>query len=174
MSKSLRNVIFFASITPLVLAQTAILPSSASNGFPQCALGCGTLQSAASSCEADPSGQQSIIDSCFCQSALLTDLKSNPSAVCGSSCTSSSDLSSLQTWYNNFCSSGGNTAAGGQTTTVTAGATTTANTPTTTSAGAATASVSTTPSTTGDPALNGNQPQQGSWYVSFLLFFSIF
>ena len=166
MSKSLRNILFIASITPLVLAQTSILPSSASNGFPQCAVGCQTLQSAAASCEADPSGQQSIIDSCFCQSALLANLKSNPSAVCGSSCSSSSDLSSLQTWYNNFCSSGGSTA--GQTTTTTAAPTTTANTPSTTSAGAATASVSTTPSTTGDPALNGNQPQQGPWYAPLL------
>ena len=156
MARVISHVFLLATITPLALA-ASILPSSATDGFPSCALSCTTLQNAATSCEASPSGQQSIIDSCFCQSSLLTSLKTDASTVCGSVCSSSSDLDSLQTWYNNFCSSTGTAA------TTTAAATTLSTSSTSTSAAAAAAS--TTSSSSSDTSLDDSSKPRGSWYV---------
>ncbi|OQE25885.1 hypothetical protein PENFLA_c008G03527 [Penicillium flavigenum] len=89
------------ALTISALAADSILPTSASSKFPQCGLTCTALTGAQTSCE---SGDASTWTSCFCQSSLLTGLKSSGS-VC-SSC-SAADQATLSTWYNNYCNSGG-------------------------------------------------------------------
>ncbi|KAF3387711.1 hypothetical protein F1880_001372 [Penicillium rolfsii] len=105
----------------------SILPSAASASFPQCGLSCTVLTQAQSSCEA---AAESTWVSCFCQSALLTTLKTSGS-LC-SSCTSSSDQSLLSTWYNNYCNSNGQDTGSTSTTTDTTTAATSASTATAT------------------------------------------
>ncbi|KAJ5824938.1 hypothetical protein N7447_007278 [Penicillium robsamsonii] len=89
------------ALTISALAADSILPTSASSKFPQCGLACTTLTTAQTSCQA---GDASTWTSCFCQSALLTGLKSSGS-IC-SSCAAA-DQATLSTWYNNYCNSGG-------------------------------------------------------------------
>ncbi|KGO77756.1 hypothetical protein PITC_010260 [Penicillium italicum] len=97
------------ALTISAVAADSILPTSASSTFPQCGLTCTTLTSAQTSCE---SADASTWTSCFCQSSLLTGLKTSGS-IC-STC-SAADQATLSTWYNNYCNSGGkdtsNTAA---------------------------------------------------------------
>lgn len=126
----------------------SILPSAASSSFPQCGLSCTALTQAQSSCEA---AAESTWVSCFCQSSLLTTLKTSGS-LC-SSCTSSSDQSLLSTWYNNYCNSNGKDT-GSTSTTDTTTATTSASTGTTTAV----------KSTSNTSAVDENK----SWYVSDL------
>ncbi|RJE27161.1 integral membrane protein [Aspergillus sclerotialis] len=105
---------------PAVLAQgESLLPSSASDSFPQCALNCALLKQAESGCvpPAAPASPKSIYVSCFCQSSLISSLHSSPANVCDDSCNNPSDLSLLQKWYNNYCSSGGNVKEATTTTT---------------------------------------------------------
>jgi hypothetical protein len=104
-------------------AATSILPSAATDNFPQCALSCAPLTNAQSSCEA---GDPASWTSCFCESALLTGLKSSGS-VCAS--CSAADQTKLSTWYNNYCISGGkvqDTPKAATTTTATTAASATA------------------------------------------------
>lgn len=132
-------------------AAASILPSAASSSFPQCGLSCTALTQAQSSCEA---AAESTWVSCFCQSSLLTTLKTSGS-LC-SSCTSSADQSLLSTWYNNYCNSNGKDT--GSTDTSTTTDTTTATN--SASTGTATAVQSTTNTSAAD--------QNKSWYVSDL------
>ncbi|CAG7930466.1 unnamed protein product [Penicillium olsonii] len=112
------------SILLLTFALTAlsasILPSAASSSFPQCGLTCSALTNAQTSCE---SGTSDSWASCFCQSSLLTGLKSSGS-VCAS--CSSDDQATLSTWYNNYCKSGGTSASTTSATSATASSTATA------------------------------------------------
>ncbi|KAE8356670.1 hypothetical protein BDV28DRAFT_83249 [Aspergillus coremiiformis] len=88
---------------------TSLLPSAASGSFPSCALSCPILQQAQSACippSAPPNGRPTYV-SCFCQSALITQLHNTPDGTCTDTCTSAADRSILKTWYNDFCSSGG-------------------------------------------------------------------
>ncbi|KAJ5502576.1 hypothetical protein N7463_005450 [Penicillium fimorum] len=103
MSLTTRLSVLLTLIALTISAQAAdsILPTSASSKFPQCGLACTTLTTAQTSCQA---GDASTWTSCFCQSALLTGLKSSGS-IC-SSCTAA-DQTTLSTWYNNYCNSGG-------------------------------------------------------------------
>lgn len=112
----------------------SILPTSASSTFPQCGLTCAVLTNAQTSCE---SGAAASWSSCFCQSSLLTGLKSSGS-ICAS--CSTDDQATLSTWYNNYCSSGG-------TTTTTTSATSASATSTATSTGTASKSNSNTSAT---------------------------
>ncbi|CAG8890526.1 unnamed protein product [Penicillium egyptiacum] len=89
------------ALTISALAADSILPTSASSKFPQCGLTCTTLTGAQTSCE---SGDASSWTSCFCQSSLLTGLKSSGS-ICPS--CSAADQATLSTWYNDYCNSGG-------------------------------------------------------------------
>ncbi|KAJ9488147.1 hypothetical protein VN97_g5139 [Penicillium thymicola] len=107
------------ALTISALAADSILPTAASSTFPQCGLTCTTLTTAQTSCEA---ADASTWTSCFCESSLLTGLKTSGS-IC-STCNAA-DQATLSTWYNNYCNSGGkdtsNTAA--TTTSAAAGAT---------------------------------------------------
>ncbi|KAJ5963957.1 uncharacterized protein N7479_003833 [Penicillium vulpinum] len=104
MSLPTRLPVLFLTLIALAisaLAADSILPTSASSTFPQCGLTCTVLTNAETSCEA---ADASTWTSCFCQSALLTGLKTSGS-VC-STC-SAADQTTLSTWYNNYCNSGG-------------------------------------------------------------------
>ncbi|RMJ28625.1 integral membrane protein [Aspergillus sp. HF37] len=99
-----------STLLPAVLSQSVtLLPSSASDSFPACGLSCTVLQKAQDGCvpPAAPKTGQSTYVSCFCESALISPLHSNPNSVCQDVCKSASDRSLLQDWYNNFCASGG-------------------------------------------------------------------
>ncbi|KAJ5542848.1 Integral membrane protein [Penicillium sp. DV-2018c] len=82
-------------------AGTNILPTAATDKFPQCGLSCAPLTNAQSSCE---SGPPESWTSCFCESTLLTGLKSS-GGICAS--CSAADQTKLSTWYNGYCASGG-------------------------------------------------------------------
>lgn len=115
------------------LAQSVtLIPSAGSDTFPACALNCATLKEAQDSCvpPAAPTTNQATYVSCFCQSALLTQLHSSPNGVCDSSCTSTTDLQKLEQWYNNYCSTGGSvqtTTTASSTTSTVAAATATSS-----------------------------------------------
>lgn len=153
----LLSLLLTISISILVLLPTALaqgeslLPSSASDSFPACALNCGLLRQAQDSCvpPAAPKSDPSIYVTCFCQSDLITSLHNSPNGICDDSCNNPSDLALLQKWFNDFCSSGGSV----QTST-----TTTATSPSTASATSADATVA--------PASNSSTHQ--SWYVSLV------
>lgn len=133
------------ALTISALAADSILPTAASSKFPQCGLTCTTLTGAQTSCE---SGEASSWTSCFCQSSLLTGLKSSGS-IC-STC-SAADQATLSTWYNNYCNSGGKDTSGTETTTTTTTASAVAAS-TSASSSSATKSASTT-------------EEKKSWYV---------
>lgn len=127
---------------------TNILPAAASASFPQCGLSCTALTQAQGSCE---SAAQATWVSCFCQSALLTTLKTSGS-VC-TSCTAPADQSLLSTWYNNYCNSNGQDTSNAGSSTNTAATTTATVASASTSGGKSASSKSTS-------------EVQPSWYVS--------
>lgn len=153
-----------ALLLPTVLAQaqsdTNLLPSAASNSFPQCGLNCALLQQAQSACipPAAPVSSRTTYVSCFCQSNLISSLHNSPANICDDSCTNPSDLSLIQTWFNNLCSSGGDTTQPTTTTSATSASTTTASAGTTASSAASSSS--------------GSEPK--SWYVRCLALFPFF
>ncbi|PKX89807.1 uncharacterized protein P174DRAFT_424980 [Aspergillus novofumigatus IBT 16806] len=98
-------IAFFLTTTVLATTDT-ILPSAASASFPECGLSCTQLQQAADSCLASPEDTHAVHVSCFCQSSLLSQLKTSPDGTCDSSCSSETDKQLLQAWYTNYCNSG--------------------------------------------------------------------
>lgn len=137
------TTLFLLLALSLSALSASILPTSASNTFPQCGLSCAALTNAQTSCE---SGAAASWQSCFCQSSLLTSLQSSGN-VC-SSC-SSDDQATISTWYKNYCSGDGSTA-----TSTTTGATSTAT--------------STSTSTTTPAKANSNisnTEEKKSWFV---------
>ncbi|KAL4916055.1 hypothetical protein BDW62DRAFT_203061 [Aspergillus aurantiobrunneus] len=108
------STFFYLSLafTSSVLAQDVQLrPSVASDSFPACGLSCAVLSQADDGCTpptVQVTNRQTYV-SCFCQSTLLSDLKTNVQGTCDDTCTSSDDRQTLQQWYVDFCNSGGNT-----------------------------------------------------------------
>ncbi|KAL4791379.1 hypothetical protein BDV19DRAFT_310762 [Aspergillus venezuelensis] len=102
----------FLAFTPSILAQDVQLrPSAASDSFPSCGLSCGVLTQADDACTpptAQVTNRQTYV-SCFCQSSLLTTWSQSVDSICTDTCTNSQDRQLLQTWYTNFCQSGGDT-----------------------------------------------------------------
>ncbi len=145
--KSLLLHTLFA-LAPLTLAQQALIPST----LPACAAQCTTLQNAQSSCQTNPTTESS----CFCQSSLLTPLKSNPPAQL-QACTacSSADLLTIATWYQGFCKNGGSPAGATQPTTTSPAANAPSATSHTTSASAAATAATNLPDSSSGP--------QGPW-----------
>lgn len=151
MSLTTRLPFLFLSLIALTisaLAADSILPTSASSKFPQCGLTCTALTGAQTSCE---SGEASTWSSCFCQSSLLTGLKSSGS-IC-SSC-SAADQATLSSWYNNYCNSGGKD---------------TSNTEADTTTTASSADAASTSDSSASASSNSNNSaaaeEQESWYV---------
>lgn len=142
-----QNLILLSLLLTTVYAQdTVLIPTTASDSFPACGLSCSALQQAQSSCvyPQAPKTDRATYVSCFCQSALLTNLHSGSNGPCDTECTSSSDRSLLSTWYNNFCNAKGNLPA------------TTASSTTTSSTSASTAN-------TGASANNSQDDEAQPW-----------
>lgn len=91
----------FALFFSLTAAQTIIPPT-----IPICAQTCPILLDAQRGCvpPAAPVQDQRTYQSCFCLSALLTQLPSSPFAVCPS--CSSGDQGLLQSWFSDLCKQG--------------------------------------------------------------------
>ena len=134
---SFRYLVFSA------LAQTAFSQQAVTliaSSLPACAQSCQTLIQAQSACVPPPNGAAAVsntatYNSCFCNSAYLTALKGQAAQGVCPTC-SAGDLSSLQSWFQGFCTNGGVAGgagdnANGQTTT------STTSTPTATKAKAA-------------------------------------
>ena len=136
------------ALAPLALAQQALIP----NTLPACAAQCTTLQNAQGSCQTNPTTETS----CFCQSSLLTPLKSNPPAQL-QDCTacSSGDLLTIGNWYQQFCASGGSAGGATQPTTTSSAAKAPSATSHTTSASAA--------ATTAANQSDSSSGPQGPW-----------
>ncbi|KAK2754242.1 hypothetical protein FQN54_007121 [Arachnomyces sp. PD_36] len=100
-------LLIIAIFASTAFSQDTLVPSSGTDDFPACAAKCPILKEAESSCLASPSSDRATHVSCLCQSALLTTLHSSPNGVCDASCPSPDDLQTLQSWYADFCTSGG-------------------------------------------------------------------
>ena len=83
-------------------AQQATLLAS---NLPACAQQCPVLLQAQAGCvpPAAPVTDQAIYQSCFCQSALLTQLPT--SNICAPQC-SAEDIGTIQAWFNGLCAQG--------------------------------------------------------------------
>lgn len=91
----------FALVFSLTAAQT-IIPAT----IPICAQTCPILLDAQRGCvpPAAPVEDPAIYQSCFCLSALLTQLPSSPAAVCPG--CPAGDLVLLQSWFGDLCKPG--------------------------------------------------------------------
>lgn len=93
---------------PTFIQTQTLIPST---GLPTCAATCAQLQNAQTGCTpagGAPVSNDATYQSCFCQSALLTALHQGPGAQLCTQC-SSTDMQSIQTWYQGFCSNKGAT-----------------------------------------------------------------
>ena len=103
--------------------------------LPACAQSCPTLLQAQSACVPPPNGAAAVSDSatynsCFCHSNYLVALNGQSAQSVCPTC-SAGDTSSLQSWFQGFCNSGGAAVAGnGPTTTSTSSSSTSASTKT--------------------------------------------
>ncbi|PLB45297.1 hypothetical protein P170DRAFT_278941 [Aspergillus steynii IBT 23096] len=124
LSRFLSVFVLLLVLASAVLAadDTSLLPSAASDSFPQCGLSCSNLKQAQSGCvpPAAPANGHATYVSCFCQSNLLSNLHNSADGTCDDSCSSASDRSLLQKWYSNYCSSGGKTTTASSTKTTSA------------------------------------------------------
>ncbi|KAJ6087764.1 hypothetical protein N7467_006678 [Penicillium canescens] len=108
-------------LTTTLAADKNLIPTAASSTFPQCGLTCSQLYAAQDTCT--QAADSSTWVSCFCQSSLISNLKTSGS-VC-SSC-SAGDQALVSTWYTNYCNSGGKETSNTATTTSSAAASATA------------------------------------------------
>lgn len=148
------SVSAFALFLSLTTAQTIIPPT-----IPVCAQTCPILLDAQRNCvpPAAPVSNQGIYQSCFCLSALLTQLPSSPAVVCPT--CSSGDQGLLQTWFGDLCKQGGPVNSVPAPTTNIVSSTTAKAAPTATSNNAAAggSTISTRP-----------PPDNRSWCVTFV------
>ncbi|RAL63029.1 hypothetical protein DID88_004114 [Monilinia fructigena] len=104
-----RPILLFASaILPAIvsaqqLADGSIVPFS--SDLPSCASQCGPLSDVQGACA--PPAIADVSSSCFCGDARLKPFLTGTagvSSVCGAaSCTSTTDLQSIETWYEQYC-----------------------------------------------------------------------
>ncbi|KUJ22693.1 uncharacterized protein LY89DRAFT_307774 [Mollisia scopiformis] len=107
MRPSIAAVLSVLSTLQFTNAQTAngvIVPFST---LPACAALCGPLFDVQGKCS--PPASATVDDSCFCSDSRLTPFTTGTagvSQVCGSaSCSATSDLQAIETWYTSFCAS---------------------------------------------------------------------
>ncbi|KAM3077576.1 hypothetical protein ACMFMG_006912 [Clarireedia jacksonii] len=103
-----RSILLFVStllpaiISAQQLEDGAIVPFRSS--LPSCASQCGPLSDVQGKCVL---GASSSYNSCFCSDSRLTPFlqgTSGVSSVCGAaSCTSSTDLQTIESWYEGYC-----------------------------------------------------------------------
>lgn len=150
------SVSAFAVFLSFTAAQTIIPPT-----IPVCAQTCPILLDAQRNCvpPAAPVTEQGTYQSCFCLSALLTQLPSSPAAVCPA--CSSGDQGLLQSWFGDLCKQGApvNSVPAPTPTTVLVSSTTARAAPTATSNNAAGggSTISTRPS-----------PDHRSWWATYV------
>ncbi|TGO52719.1 hypothetical protein BCON_0136g00140 [Botryotinia convoluta] len=104
-----RSILLFATaILPAIvgaqqLADGSIVPFS--SDLPSCASQCGPLSDVQGACI--PPVTADVSSSCFCADSRLTPFLTGTagvSSVCGAaSCTSDTDLQSIETWYQQYC-----------------------------------------------------------------------
>lgn len=103
------SLLIISTFVTSAVAQS-IIPSTE----PSCANTCPVFVQAQAACSTD-AGNQAQYQSCFCQSAYLSTIKSAPTNnLCAPTC-SDSDFGTIASWYNGLCS-GGAAPAPGQTT----------------------------------------------------------
>lgn len=104
---------------PQIMAQAvSILPTTPSTTFPACAFACANLNAASSYCtQTNVGASQQTVNSCFCQRAEVTPLYTGSPGVCDAFCTSDSDRSTLETWFQSYCAAAGFSAGSGATVT---------------------------------------------------------
>ena len=100
--------------------------------LPACAQSCPTLLQAQSACVPPPNGAAAVsnsatYNSCFCHSNYLVALNGQSAQSVCPTC-SAGDTTSLQSWYQAFCTSGGAVAGNGPTTTSTSSSSTSTKT----------------------------------------------
>lgn len=150
------SVSAFALFLSLTAAQT-IIPLT----IPVCAQQCPNLLDAQRGCvpPAAPVADQEKYQSCFCLSALLTQLPSSPSVICPA--CSPGDQILLQAWFGDLCKPGSpvNSVPAPAPTTVLVSSTTAIVAPTATSNNAAAggSTISTRP-----------PPDNRSWWVTYV------
>jgi len=146
-------LLFFPALfTALTSAQVA---TTLPNTLPACAQQCTVLTGAQQSCASNAAAYQS----CFCQSALLSQLYSSQPVQLCTQC-SATDMASIQTWYKGSCQNGAPVAAANQPTTTPA----TTTSPTTTMTPKVAPTAGTTVTNQQDPNSAQHAPS-GSWYV---------
>lgn len=164
----------FICLLPALLQRTAAqtLLQFGTGQLPTCAQQCTLLNTAQSGCTppAAPVSGQSTYQSCFCQYTLISALYTNPSAVCGTVCTSAADLKQIQSWYSTLCGKGAAAAAGTTSAAAAATAATTSKRATTSTAAAAAAATSTAASAGSNSAsgsstssITANSSSNKSW-----------
>ena len=143
------------SISSLVLLSTSALAQVGTildhSKLPNCAFSCQTLLNAQSACVPSggaPTTDQATYQSCFCQSAYLSQFKNTEYDICNGGC-STSDLQTIQSWYTHLCDDGVVVTPGGSTATTSSSSTTTA----------ASGSAQTTTSSAETPSNKGNSNQ---------------
>ena len=160
--RSLLLASLFSLLTPIISAQAVTLLAS---NLPACAAQCTVLTNAQGSCTPPlaPVTSDSIYESCFCQSALLTSLYSSAAVqgVCPS--CSAADMLTIQKWYQSVCPNAGKGApnfgnvATGPTTSSTAA------TPGPTTATATTAQKASATATNQQDSNSSTNPTPGPW-----------
>lgn len=151
------SVSAFALFLGLTVAQTIIPPT-----IPVCAQTCTILLDAQRGCvpPAAPVTSQEIYQSCFCLSALLTQLPSSPSVICPA--CSSVDQGLLQSWFSDLCKPGApvNSVPAPAPTTVLVSSTT---------AGAAPTATSNSSAAGGSTISTGPPTDNRSWWVTYVV-----
>lgn len=100
--------LLLTTLPPLTLSQQ-LIPTN----LPSCAQSCTVLQQGQTGCVpagGAPQASQGIYQSCFCQSALLTQLYSNTAVQLCSNCDAG-DMATIQNWYQTYCGKGGSQVA---------------------------------------------------------------
>ncbi|ERF75060.1 hypothetical protein EPUS_04842 [Endocarpon pusillum Z07020] len=148
-------LLLLSNIPQLIAQAVSILPSTPSPTYPACAFNCDNLNGASAYCiQTNVGASQQTVDSCFCQRAEVTSFYIASTGVCDAFCTSDSDRSTLQSWFQNYCATAGFSA--GQAATVTTLVTST-RTPAATATGNSRTGAGTQPASTS---------QDGGWFAS--------
>ncbi|QSZ35362.1 hypothetical protein DSL72_008232 [Monilinia vaccinii-corymbosi] len=99
----LASTILAATVSAQQLGDGSIVPFK--TGLPSCASQCGPLSDVQGACA--PPAISAVSSSCFCGDSRLTPFLTGTagvSSVCGAaSCTSTTDLQSIETWYQQYC-----------------------------------------------------------------------
>ena len=112
------SFLLLSNIPQIIAQAVSILPTTPSPIYPACAFNCDNLNGASAYCiQTNVGASKETVDSCFCQRAEVTPFYTASTGVCDAFCTSDSDRSTLQSWFQSYCAAAGFSA--GQAGTVT-------------------------------------------------------